>query len=122
MTKPHIKGPPGVLAPINLATELKDLKRIEGAAIQNPAGTLWGLERDILLAYLIWQHVKRVAPGQKPPDWVEWADCLRQMRVLGFPTDKCTRQFNKAAVHPDWAHKILSPHELWMHWSEIENA
>lgn len=116
--KPHIKVKyGGGRATGKTEVLLAKVKQVPGAFIQDPPGEHWGSREDLLLAHLIYHHVKRVAPRLNPPDWAAWADALRLMREDGMgDVAHLTRIFELACAHPVWGRKILSPAALRRHW------
>lgn len=102
---------------------LAETKTIPGAFIQNQKGTHWGSREDLLLANLIFQHLKSLAPKArvKQPKWFTWADALRRLRLeRGVDDAQLLSLFESAVARPEWARRILSPNLLGRHFEALQ--
>lgn len=105
----------------NEATE-KFLSRHPEAAdgIYTPAGKSWGTADDLKAAR--WIHTLRltVNASLSEPNWVEWANTIRLMRVQDNRThfDICDL-FKWANKDDFWKDNILSPSSLRKQWDQL---
>lgn len=67
----------------NSSQTTSDNKKVirEGAAIQTPNGSKWGMEIDLLIAKEIFSGVNNASGGnEKQPSFADWANTIRLMR------------------------------------------
>lgn len=90
------------------------------AAIQSPKGGKWGTAEDLATAQAMFELVRVVSPTAKTPNWADWANDVRLMRVRdGKPHHKILGLFRWANKDPFWSTNVLSPGKLRDKWGTL---
>lgn len=105
----------------NKATE-KFLSRHPEAAdgIYTPSGKSWGTADDLKAARWIFDKALIVNASLSEPNWVEWANTIRLMRLQDHRTHYEICELFKWANEDDfWQENILSPSKLRKQWDPL---
>lgn len=104
----------------NIADAMADTQIKPDAAIQTPNGKLWGTQDDLTCAEYIFNKVLIVNPTAKQPNWPDWANQVRLMRVQDKRThhDIC-KLFKFANSDSFWASNVLCPKTLRKQWDKL---
>lgn len=104
----------------NIADAMADTQIKPDAAIQTPNGKLWGTKDDLTCAEFIYSRVLMVNPTAKKPNWPDWANQVRLMRVQDKRThhDIC-KLFKFANSDSFWASNVLCPKTLRKQWDKL---
>lgn len=90
------------------------------AAIQSPRGGKWGTAEDLSTAQAIFELVRVISPTAKTPNWADWANEIRLMRMRdGKSHVKILGLFRWANKDPFWSTNILSPGKLREKWDVL---
>ncbi|EKQ7193147.1 replication protein [Klebsiella oxytoca] len=101
---------------------LKFLSRHPEAAygIYTPAGKSWGTADDLKAARWIFDKALTVNASLSEPNWVEWANTIRLMRMQDKRTHYEICELFKWANEDDfWQKNILSPSKLRKQWDQL---
>ncbi|MFR9719902.1 replication protein [Aeromonas diversa] len=90
------------------------------AAVQTANGKFWGTQDDLTAAQFIHGKVLVVNPTAKAPNWAQWANEIRLMRVQDGRThhDICAL-FKWANLDPFWSANVLCPKTLRRQWDKL---
>jgi|GEM_PF-778176 phage replication O-like protein O len=104
----------------HIANAMADMQVKPDAAIQTPNGKLWGTQDDLTCAEYIFNKVLIVNPTAKQPNWPDWANQVRLMRVQDKRThhDIC-KLFKFANSDSFWASNVLCPKTLRKQWDKL---
>jgi len=90
------------------------------AAVQTPNGKLWGTQDDLTCAEYIFNKVLIVNPTAKQPNWPDWANQVRLMRVQDQRTHhEICKLFKFANTDSFWASNVLCPKTLRKQWDKL---
>lgn len=90
------------------------------AVVQTPAGKSWGTAEDLSCAEWLFERVKTVNPTAKQPNWAQWANDIRLMRVQDKRTHRQICELFKWANHDVfWAANVMSPKTLRKQWDRL---
>ncbi|HIE9348637.1 TPA: replication protein [Klebsiella variicola subsp. variicola] len=101
---------------------LKFLSRHPEAAegIFTPAGKSWGSADDLKAARWIYDRLLTVNASLSQPNWAEWANTIRLMRVQDKRTHyEICDLFQWANRDEFWKDNILSPSSLRKQWDQL---
>lgn len=101
---------------------LKFLTRHPEAAdgIYTPAGKSWGTADDLKASQWIFALLLTVNASLSEPNWVEWANTIRLMRVQdGRSHYEICELFKWANKDDFWQENILSPSSLRKQWDQL---
>lgn len=101
---------------------LKFLSRHPEAAdgIYTPAGKSWGTADDLKAARWIFDKALTVNASLSEPNWVEWANTIRLMRLQDKRTHyEICELFKWANEDSFWQNNILSPTSLRKQWDQL---
>jgi phage replication O-like protein O len=104
----------------HIAVAMADTQIKPDAAIQTPNGKLWGTQDDLTCAEFIYSRVLMVNPTAKKPNWPDWANQVRLMRMQDHRThhDIC-KLFKFANTDSFWASNVLCPKTLRKQWDKL---
>jgi len=90
------------------------------AAVQTPGGKAWGTAEDLSCAQWLFEKVKIVSPTAKQPNWAQWANDLRLMRVQDERTHReICELFKWANQDTFWSANVLCPKTLRKQWDRL---
>ncbi|MEB6070641.1 replication protein [Klebsiella pneumoniae] len=101
---------------------LKFLSRHPEAAdgIYTPAGKSWGTADDLKAARWIFDKALTVNASLSEPNWVEWANTIRLMRMQDKRSHyEICELFKWANEDSFWQNNILSPTSLRKQWDQL---
>lgn len=101
---------------------LKFLSRHPEAAdgIYTPAGKSWGTADDLKAARWIFDKALTVNASLSEPNWVEWANTIRLMRLQDKRTHyEICELFKWANENDFWQENILCPSKLRKQWDQL---
>ena len=101
---------------------LKFLSRHPEAAdgIYTPAGKSWGTADDLKAARWIFDKALTVNASLSEPNWVEWANAIRLMRLQDKRTHyEICELFKWANEDGFWQGNILCPSKLRKKWDQL---
>ncbi|MBS2936110.1 hypothetical protein KFV99_27830, partial [Klebsiella pneumoniae] len=101
---------------------LKFLSRHPEAAdgIYTPAGKSWGTADDLKAARWIFDKALTVNASLSEPNWVEWANAIRLMRLQDKRTHyEICELFKWANEDGFWQGNILCPSKLRKRWDQL---
>ena len=101
---------------------LKFLSRHPEAAdgIYTPAGKSWGTADDLKAARWIFDKALTVNASLSEPNWVEWANTIRLMRMQDKRSHyEICELFKGANEDSFWQNNILSPTSLRKQWDKL---
>ncbi|MFU9084109.1 replication protein [Klebsiella pneumoniae] len=101
---------------------LKFLSRHPEAAdgIYTPAGKSWGTADDLKAARWIFDKALTVNAFLSEPNWVEWANTIRLMRLQDKRTHyEICELFKWANENDFWQENILCPSKLRKQWDQL---
>lgn len=88
--------------------------------IYTPAGKSWGTADDLRAAQWIYQKLLMVNASLSEPNWVEWANTVRLMRMIDHRTHRDICELLVwASEDKFWGSNILSPSSLRKHWDTL---
>lgn len=88
--------------------------------IYTPAGKSWGTADDLKAARWIFDKALTVNASLSEPNWVEWANTIRLMRLQDKRTHYEICELFKWANEDDfWQENILSPSKLRKQWDPL---
>lgn len=88
--------------------------------IYTPAGKSWGTADDLKAARWIFDKALTVNASLSEPNWVEWANTIRLMRLQDKRTHYEICELFKWANEDDfWQENILSPSKLRKQWDSL---
>jgi hypothetical protein len=88
--------------------------------IYTPAGKSWGTADDLKAARWIFDKALTVNASLSEPNWVEWANTIRLMRLQDKRTHYEICELFKWANEDDfWQKNILSPSKLRKQWDQL---
>lgn len=88
--------------------------------IYTPAGKSWGTADDLKAARWIFDKALTVNASLSEPNWVEWANTIRLMRLQDKRTHYEICELFKWANEDDfWQKNILSPTSLRKKWDQL---
>lgn len=88
--------------------------------IYTPAGKSWGTADDLKAARWIFDKALTVNASLSEPNWVEWANTIRLMRLQDKRTHYEICELFKWANEDDfWQENILSPSKLRKQWDQL---
>ena len=88
--------------------------------IYTPAGKSWGTADDLKAARWIFDKLLTVNASLSEPNWVEWANTIRLMRLQDNRSHYEICELFKWANDDDfWQKNILSPSKLRMKWDQL---
>ncbi|VUS25092.1 hypothetical protein SB6417_00084 [Klebsiella pasteurii] len=88
--------------------------------IYTPAGKSWGTADDLKAARWIFDKALTVNASLSEPNWVEWANTIRLMRLQDKRTHYEICELFKWANEDDfWQKNILSPSKLRKQWDSL---
>jgi hypothetical protein len=91
------------------------------AAIQTPSGKFWGTQDDLTCAEYIHGKVLVVNPTAKAPNWAQWANEIRLMRVQdGRTHHEICSLFKWTNLDPFWSANVLCPKTLRKQWDKLQ--
>ncbi|MBP7996958.1 MAG: replication protein [Thiopseudomonas sp.] len=104
----------------NIAVAMTDKPLKLDAAVQTPNGKLWGTQDDLTCAEYIFNKVLIVNPTAKQPNWPDWANQVRLMRVQDQRTHhEICKLFKFANTDSFWASNVLCPKTLRKQWDKL---
>lgn len=104
----------------NIAVAMTDKPLKPDAAVQTPNGKLWGTQDDLTCAEYIFNKVLIVNPTAKQPNWPDWANQVRLMRVQDQRTHhEICKLFKFANTDSFWASNVLCPKTLRKQWDKL---
>lgn len=104
----------------NIAVAMADTQVKPDAAVQTPNGKLWGTQDDLTCAEYIFNKVLIVNPTAKQPNWPDWANQVRLMRVQDKRTHhEICKLFKFANSDSFWASNVLCPKTLRKQWDKL---
>lgn len=104
----------------NIAVAMTDKPLKLDAAVQTPNGKLWGTQDDLTCAKYIFNKVLIVNPTAKQPNWPDWANQVRLMRVQDERTHhEICKLFKFANSDSFWASNVLCPKTLRKQWDKL---
>ena len=104
----------------NIAVAMADTQVKPDAAVQTPNGKLWGTQDDLTCAEYIFNKVLIVNPTAKQPNWPDWANQVRLMRVQDKRTHhEICKLFKFANTDSFWASNVLCPKTLRKQWDKL---
>ncbi|MCU8008477.1 replication protein [Shewanella sp. SM87] len=104
----------------NIAVAMTDKPLKPDAAVQTPNGKLWGTQDDLTCAEYIFNKVLIVNPTAKQPNWPDWANQVRLMRVQDQRTHhEICKLFKFANSDSFWASNVLCPKTLRKQWDRL---
>lgn len=104
----------------NIAVAMADTQVKLDAAVQTPNGKLWGTQDDLTCAEYIFNKVLIVNPTAKQPNWPDWANQVRLMRVQDQRTHhEICKLFKFANTDSFWASNVLCPKTLRKQWDKL---
>lgn len=90
------------------------------AAVQTEKGNAWGTAGDLSCAEYIYRKVLVVAPTAKAPNWAQWANDIRLMRVQDQRTHReICELFKWANADTFWGANVLCPKTLRKQWDKL---
>ncbi|NEX88343.1 replication protein 15 [Aeromonas rivipollensis] len=90
------------------------------AAVQTPSGKFWGTQDDLTAAEFIHGKVLVVNPTAKAPNWAQWANEIRLMRVQdGRTHHEICSLFKWTNLDPFWSANVLCPKTLRKQWDKL---
>jgi len=90
------------------------------AGIYTPAGKSWGSGDDLKAARWIYDRLLTVNASLTEPNWAEWANTIRLMRVQDRRTHyEICDLFQWANRDEFWKDNILSPSSLRKQWDQL---
>ncbi|WP_174348881.1 replication protein [Lelliottia aquatilis] len=90
------------------------------AGIYTPAGKSWGSGDDLKAARWIYDRLLTVNASLTEPNWAEWANTIRLMRVQDKRTHyEICDLFQWANRDEFWKDNILSPSSLRKQWDQL---
>ena len=101
---------------------MKFLSRHPEAAdgIYTPAGKSWGTADDLKAARWIFDKALTVNASLSEPNWVEWANTIRLMRLQDKRTHyEICELFKWANEDGFWQENILCPSKLRKKWDQL---
>ncbi|SAP88419.1 phage replication protein O [Klebsiella michiganensis] len=88
--------------------------------IYTPSGKSWGTADDLKAARWIFDKALTVNASLSEPNWVEWANTIRLMRLQDKRTHyEICELFKWANEHDFWQENILSPSKLRKQWDPL---
>ncbi len=88
--------------------------------IYTPAGKSWGTADDLKAARWIFDKVTTVNASLSEPNWVEWANTIRLMRLQDNRSHyEICELFKWANEDEFWKENILSPSNLRKKWDQL---
>lgn len=88
--------------------------------IYTPAGKSWGTADDLKAAHWIFDKVTTVNASLSEPNWVEWANTIRLMRLQDNRSHyEICELFKWANEDEFWKENILSPSSLRKKWDQL---
>lgn len=88
--------------------------------IYTPAGKSWGTADDLKAAHWIFDRVITVNASLSEPNWVEWANTIRLMRLQDNRSHyEICELFKWANEDEFWKTNILSPSKLRKQWDQL---
>lgn len=88
--------------------------------IYTPSGKSWGTADDLKAARWIFDKALTVNASLSEPNWVEWANTIRLMRLQDKRTHYEICELFKWANEDDfWQENILSPSKLRKQWDPL---
>ncbi|MFW0766496.1 replication protein [Trabulsiella odontotermitis] len=88
--------------------------------IYTPAGKSWGTSEDLRAAHWIYAQLLVVNASLSEPNWVEWANTIRLMRLQDNRTHYEICELLRWASKDDfWKDNILSPSSLRKQWDRL---
>lgn len=88
--------------------------------IYTPAGKSWGTADDLKAARWIFDKVTTVNASLSEPNWVEWANTIRLMRLQDNRSHyEICELFKWANEDEFWKENILSPSSLRKKWDQL---
>lgn len=88
--------------------------------IYTPSGKSWGTANDLKAARWIFDKALTVNASLSEPNWVEWANTIRLMRLQDKRTHYEICELFKWANEDDfWQENILSPSKLRKQWDPL---
>ncbi|ATM21057.1 hypothetical protein CRN13_11905 [Raoultella ornithinolytica] len=88
--------------------------------IYTPAGKSWGTADDLKAARWIFDKVTTVNASLSEPNWVEWANTIRLMRLQDNRSHyEICELFKWANEDEFWKENILSPSNLRKKWDKL---
>jgi len=104
----------------HIADAMADMQVKADAAIQTPNGKLWGTKDDLTCAEFIYSRVLMVNPTAKKPNWPDWANQVRLMRMQDNRTHhEICKLFKFANTDSFWASNVLCPKTLRKQWDKL---
>lgn len=104
----------------HIADAMADMQVKPDAAIQTPNGKLWGTQDDLTCAEYIFNKVLIVNPTAKQPNWPDWANQVRLMRMQDKRTHhEICKLFKFANSDSFWASNVLCPKTLRKQWDKL---
>lgn len=104
----------------HIAVAMADKSLKPDAAVQTPNGKLWGTQDDLTCAEYIFNKVLIVNPTAKQPNWPDWANQVRLMRVQDLRTHhEICKLFKFANTDSFWASNVLCPKTLRKQWDKL---
>lgn len=104
----------------HIADAMADMQVKHDAAIQTPNGKLWGTKDDLTCAEFIYSRVLMVNPTAKKPNWPDWANQVRLMRMQDNRTHhEICKLFKFANTDSFWASNVLCPKTLRKQWDKL---
>ncbi|MGI2056222.1 replication protein [Shewanella baltica] len=104
----------------HIAVAMTDKPLKPDAAVQTPNGKLWGTQDDLTCAEYIFNKVLIVNPTAKQPNWPDWANQVRLMRVQDQRTHhEICKLFKFANTDSFWASNVLCPKTLRKQWDKL---
>lgn len=104
----------------HIADAMADMQVKPDAAIQTPNGKLWGTKDDLTCAEFIYSRVLMVNPTAKKPNWPDWANQVRLMRMQDNRTHhEICKLFKFANTDSFWASNVLCPKTLRKQWDKL---
>ncbi|WP_133179013.1 replication protein [Shewanella decolorationis] len=104
----------------HIADAMADMQVKPDAAIQTPNGKLWGSADDLTCAEFIYSRVLMVNPTAKKPNWPDWANQVRLMRMQDNRTHhEICKLFKFANTDSFWASNVLCPKTLRKQWDKL---
>lgn len=94
---------------------------IPEAAIQSPSGKAWGNGDDLMTAQWMFRRVQLITPNVLEPNWVQWANVIRLMRMLDQRShrDIC-ELYDWVSRDAFWCANVLSPQKLRQKWDQLQ--
>ncbi|MEZ7215357.1 replication protein [Klebsiella spallanzanii] len=88
--------------------------------VYTPAGKSWGTADDLKAARWIFDKALTVNASLSEPNWVEWANTIRLMRMQDKRSHYEICELFKWANEDDfWQNNILSPSKLRKQWDQL---